>query len=121
MAGTASTTAKGRAGEAAAAAYLETAGWEILARNFRAGRGEIDLIGLRGDTLAFFEVKCWDYYPQGDLEYAINERKRGRIVETSKIFLDRHRQYSSVHIRFDVLFVFNDRASIRHFESAFTE
>jgi putative endonuclease len=112
---------KGRSGEESARRYLSDSGWNLIGSNFRTRRGEIDIIATKADLIAFFEVKNWDYCPIEDLERAIDARKRGRIVETSKIFLDRHRQYKGAHVRYDVLFISDDGASIRHFESAFTE
>jgi putative endonuclease len=52
----------GRQGEDLAARFLEEKGMELLARNFRSRRGEIDLIALDGDTLVFAEVKTWSHY-----------------------------------------------------------
>ena len=54
MEGTIST---GRRGEEAAEAYLRKAGFGIVARNWRSGRYELDLIACKGDTLHFVEVK----------------------------------------------------------------
>ena len=52
----------GRAAEDAAARRYQRAGFEVLARNWRAerlhGGGEIDLIARRGDLVAFVEVKA---------------------------------------------------------------
>ena len=47
----------GRWGEDLAARYLERRGWKVVARNFRAGPHEIDLIVTRGPVVAFVEVK----------------------------------------------------------------
>jgi putative endonuclease len=49
--------ARGAFGEAMAALFLESRGYRILARNFRAGRREIDLIVERGELLVAVEVK----------------------------------------------------------------
>ena len=49
--------AYGSAGEDAACAFLMQRGWTILGRNVRRGRGEIDVIARKRDTVAFVEVK----------------------------------------------------------------
>lgn len=51
------TTILGRQGEDAAAAFLQDHGCEILARNFRTPRGEIDIIAREGQSVIFVEVK----------------------------------------------------------------
>ena len=50
----------GRNAEDLVAARLQREGWVIVARTVRTSdvRGEIDLIGLDGDTLVFVEVKA---------------------------------------------------------------
>ena len=47
----------GRAGERAAARYLELCGCRILARNARTFGGELDIVALDGGVLLFVEVK----------------------------------------------------------------
>ena len=50
---------EGMRGETYAYWYLRCAGYVFIARNFspRAAKGEIDLIGYDGETLAFVEVR----------------------------------------------------------------
>ncbi len=48
---------RGVKGEDAAAAFLEAAGYVILARNWRRHRLELDLVCRHGDVLVFVEVK----------------------------------------------------------------
>lgn len=48
----------GRIAETLAGWRLQLAGYRILARRFRCGAGEIDLIARRGQVLAFVEVKA---------------------------------------------------------------
>lgn len=114
-----SSSSVGRRGEDAAAESLIAEGWRILARNFRAGRGEIDIAAAREGVLCFVEVKSWERLGLEDLAHSINEGKKRRILETAKIFLARHREYNSWRIRFDVLFMRGDRVAERY-ESAFT-
>ena len=47
----------GRQAEDRAAAFLQAQGYEILQRNFRGGRGEIDIICRKGGVIYFVEVK----------------------------------------------------------------
>ena len=49
--------AVGRDGERVAAAYLESLGMVVLARNWRCSQGEIDLIAVDGHCLVVCEVK----------------------------------------------------------------
>ena len=48
----------GRRGERLAARVLEARGWRILARNYKAGRREIDIVARRERLLLFVEVKA---------------------------------------------------------------
>lgn len=99
---------------------LAKEGWEILARNFRAGRGEIDIVASKGDVLSFVEVKFWSANGAEELSRAISPLKITRIVETSKIFVAKHRQYSEKRIRYDVFFLGSDGKPTRY-EGAFDE
>jgi putative endonuclease len=112
-------SAAGRRGEDRAASYLESVGMEIIARNFRTRIGEVDIVALDGDFVVFVEVKAWSRYGIEDLGLAVGERKIARIVETAKIFLALHREYNSMAVRFDLVFISSGR--IRHLASAFTE
>lgn len=115
-----STAARGRRGEDAAAECLAAEGWSIVARNYRAGRGEVDIVAAREGLLCFVEVKSWNRYGVDALARSILEgAKRRRILETAKIFLARHREYNDWRVRFDVLFVREGRVEERY-ESAFT-
>ena len=112
----------GNEGENRAAAYLEEKGFEIIERNWRTNRGEIDIIAVKNDILAFVEVKS---LPNGTLDMIqreLNYQKRQRIIKTSKRFLLNHRQYSNSYVRYDVIVI--DMPGIEpvyHIENAFTE
>ena len=114
-----SRTSRGRVGESRAAAVLEAKGMEIVTRNFRSRCGEIDIIARENDTLVFVEVKTWDRYGFEDLRLGITEKKQRRIIETAKYFLQEHRKYNEMGIRFDVVFI--GPHGIDHLASAFTE
>lgn len=114
-----SAASAGRCGEDAAASYLEADGWQVVARNFRAGPGEIDLVAVRDGLVCFVEVKSWESLGAAELARSIDAGKRRRILETAKIFLARYREYSSWRIRFDVVLLRGGRVAERY-ESAFT-
>jgi len=109
----------GLAGEAAAAVFLEEKGMQIIERNFRSYRGEVDIIALDGETVVFAEVKTWSAYGIDALEHAMDAKKQHKIIETSKYFLSLHRKYRYMTVRFDVVFV--TPGKITHLTSAFME
>jgi putative endonuclease len=100
-----SKSSRGLEGETRAAAALEKKGMRILARNFRARTGEIDIIAREAETIVFVEVKTWTHYGFEDLRLGINEKKQRRIIETAKYFLLEHREYNGMGVRFDVVFI----------------
>jgi putative endonuclease len=117
--GRASSTQKGRAGEDVAAAFLEAEGWSLVARNLRWKGGEIDIVAARDGVIAFTEVKSWESLGPEELERAIGYDKRRRIIETTKIFLSRHREYKDWSVRFDVILV-RGATVVERYPSAFT-
>jgi putative endonuclease len=116
-----SKTGIGRDGEDKAAAALEKAGMQIIARNFRSKYGEVDIIALKEETLIFVEVKTWSVYGIENLQYSISPKKEQRIIETAKYFLAVNRKYSEMTIRFDVIFISPKSNGFIHLESAFVE
>ena len=112
-------TMLGKKGEEQAAAALEAAGMEIIAKNVRSRQGEVDIVAVEGETIVFVEVKAWSAFDIEDLNYSLDLKKQRRIIETAKYFLSEHRKYNRMAVRFDVVFVKND--SVTHLASAFTE
>jgi len=71
----------GTVGEDKAADYLASQGYEIISRNFRTRRGEIDIIARKENVLVFVEVKS---LPSGNIEtlaQKLNAQKQKRIVK----------------------------------------
>jgi len=117
--GSVSSSSAGRSGEEEAAGWLLAEGWLVVARNFRAGPGEIDIVAAKDGILCFVEVKSWGRLGAAELADSINAAKRRRILETAKIFLALHREYTSWRIRFDVMLLRGGVVAERY-ESAFT-
>lgn len=72
--------ALGRAGEEAAATLLHARGMRILARNWRSGPLELDLVCREGDTLVFVEVKTRGPGSLGSALEAVGPRKRQSLI-----------------------------------------
>ncbi len=112
-------TRLGALGEEAAVRHLQAEGWAILARNYRSRFGEIDIVAAKPDEVAFIEVKSWRALNQGDLEYAVDRRKQGRVALTARKYLAAHRHLAGRRMRFDVVFLGGDEPGVRHIERAF--
>ncbi len=94
----------GRACEAAAAGFLEAAGWVIVARNYRSGHREIDLVARRGRVIAFVEVKGRRGAAFGHPLDAITPLKRREIAAVARHWIARFGQPSLTY-RFDAVAV----------------
>lgn len=94
----------GQLAEARAADWLRAQGLRILARNARCRGGEIDLIGLEGDTLVFVEVRLRRNPRFGSAADSITASKRARIVLAARHWLiSAGRAHANRPCRFDVL------------------
>ncbi|MFO0691470.1 MAG: YraN family protein [Myxococcota bacterium] len=71
--------ALGRRGENAAADHLAARGYQIVARNVRVDRVELDLIARRGETIVFVEVKSRRGVGHGLAAEAVDARKQRRL------------------------------------------
>ncbi len=77
-------------GEDIACRHLKSTGHEIIARNFRAEGGEIDIISLCEDTVFFSEVKTRKSGSMIPIEESITADKRVRIERAAKFFLGKN-------------------------------
>ncbi len=114
------TGARGREGEDLAAAYLQEHGYLIRQRNYRFGRGEIDIIAEDGETLVFVEVKARRSSSYGAPEEAVTVHKRRQIRKIAGGYLF-ERRISDRECRFDVIAVeyAGGKPVLRHIEAAF--
>lgn len=110
----------GNRGESFAADHLETSGWVLLARNFRLGRKEIDIVARRGDVVAFVEVKTRSGTAYGHPLEAVTWRKRQEIQQVASAWIRRFGQPTDVY-RFDAIairIVSNGPILLEHVEDA---
>jgi len=79
----------GEKGEALAAEFLQAGGYSILHRRYRFGRGDIDLIARKGNTVVFVEVKTRRTLMYGEPEEAVTADKVRRIRRIASAYLSR--------------------------------
>ena len=106
----------GMRAEWAALALLTLRGYRVLARNFVAPGGEIDLIAQRGQTIAFIEVKARPRMDQALI--AITEQKRRRICRAAQVWLRQNHWAATYALRGDAVFIAPRRLP-RHLPAAF--
>ena len=91
----------GQLGEELAEKYFRDRGYEILDRNFRYSRYEIDIIAVKHERIHFIEVKTRRTTTFGLPEDAVDEIKIGCLIAAGEAFLYQHPGYKK--IQFDVL------------------
>jgi putative endonuclease len=109
----------GRKGEEAACRYLEGQGYEVLERNYRAGRDELDIIAKHEGMLVVFEVKTRSRNSHGHPEDFVTAAKQKHMVRAAGHYLEQH--FPQASLRFDVIAVeikYNSLI-INHFKDAF--
>ncbi len=92
----------GARGEAAAARYLRRQGYTIVARQARAGFGELDLVAVDRGVVVFVEVKTRRSDQAGHPAEAVDLRKQRRLARAALAFLRQHRLLEHP-VRFDVV------------------
>jgi len=91
--------------ENSAAAFLESQGFVIVARNFLRRVGELDVVARADDLLVIAEVRTRANDRFGGAAASIGYAKQRRIIATSALFLDQHPEFRRCRVRFDVLVV----------------
>jgi putative endonuclease len=113
---------RGRDAEALVAAELERRGWRVVARNLRAGRGEIDIVALCAGVLRVVEVRSRASRSAGDPVESVGAAKRRMIARTLAAALARGLLPAHREVRFDVAAVVwpaGGRPEILLYENAF--
>lgn len=110
----------GKKGEDLASSFLELKGYEILERNWRFRRAEIDIIAKHNEKLIFVEVKTRSTDFFGNPEEAVHIKKQDLIARAAGAYILKV-QHDWL-IRYDVISIllFPDSTySIEHIEDAF--
>jgi putative endonuclease len=107
---------KGRKGERIACRFLLQQGFDILARRYRSGSGELDIIAYEGDTLVFVEVKTRSSAEFGEPWEFVDWQKQQILRRTAEDFIADN-DLGQYAYRFDIVSVLGKDATL--FRNAF--
>ena len=105
----------GDLGEKQARRYLRRNGWKILEKNFKNPFGEVDVIAVKGGTVAFIEVKTRLSDGFGTPAEAVSEERKRRYISAAKYYFAG--RATDCTVRFDIIEIF--RGQLNHIENAF--
>jgi len=110
----------GKIGEETAARYLMHAGYTLLARNWRVGHLEIDIVAEWYGEVVFVEVKTRsseNYMPAVE---AVDLKKKENLLQAARAYMSMH--HLDQPCRFDIITVIGPAQPFRltHRERAFS-
>ena len=112
----------GEEAEAQAERHLRSLGWRIVARRWRCRLGELDLVGVDGDTIVFVEVRCRSETRHGRPEETVGPLKQRRLTALARAWLAGRPEAVRLPCRFDVVAVTTGPGGtpqLSHFRDAF--
>lgn len=109
----------GKIGEDIAAAFLTQKGYKILARNWRRGHEEIDIIAVDNKTLVIVEVKTRKTDAFGDPDLAVTKGKQRSLIRVAEAYIQQ--ENLDIDTRFDIISIVLSKQGkqIEHIEDAF--
>ncbi len=109
----------GKKAEKLAVDFLLDKGYDIVERNYRFDKAEVDIIAKKNQTLAIIEVKTRSTSDFGDPQNFLKPKQIQRIVKA----VDEYVLVNNldVEIRFDIIAIVKENKgfSIEHLENAF--
>lgn len=109
----------GNAGEQLAVDFLIKHGYEILERNYRFDKAEVDIIAKLNNTLAIIEVKTRSTIDFGNPQDFVKPKQIQRLVKAVDEYVISNDL--DVEVRFDIIAIIreNKEFKIEHLENAF--
>lgn len=109
----------GEKGEFLAANHLEQIGHEIISKNYRTGKLEIDIISQTKNHIVFTEVKTRSYSDILNPEQAVTRRKQRQIIKAADFWFKENS--CDLEARFDIISILitSKGHTISHIESAY--
>lgn len=100
----------GHLGESFAVSYLQKKSYAILSRNYRGGKGELDIVAVDHGTLVFIEVKTRTSTSYGSPKEAVTKRKIDEVIRAGQYFSRQHPR-APKRLRIDVIAITVDADS----------
>lgn len=94
---------QGKNYEQQAADFLRKQGLILLAKNFYAYRGELDLVMREKQTLVFIEVRFRKNTNFGTPEETVTWSKQQHLAKAAQSYLQRNKALAQLPCRFDVI------------------
>ena len=109
----------GKKGEQLAVDYLGRNGYEIIERNYRFDKAEVDIIAKKEDTLAIVEVKTRSSIDFGNPQDFVKPKQIQRLVKAVDEYVTVNGL--NVEVRFDIIAIVKRGKAydIEHLEDAF--
>jgi putative endonuclease len=108
---------RGQHYEALALSFLQNQKLTLLAKNYAACGGEIDLIMFDKETFVFVEVKARSSLSYGFGYEFVEQQKQRKLIKAAKHFLNGQLRPHRSNARFDVLSI--DKGKITWIQNAF--
>lgn len=109
----------GELGEELAVEELKKNGYEIVERNWRHKKAEVDIIARKNNVLAIVEVKTRSSDYMGNPEDFVSPKKIKMLVEAVNEYVIS--KNLNVEVRFDIIAIIKNenRLTLEHLEDAF--
>lgn len=110
----------GAEGEQLACRFLEDTGYEVLERNWKHGKHELDIIARKGPELVIVEVKTRSSDQYGQPAEAVKKGKRGHLIKAANAYVQE--TGCTLGLRFDIVSVIlhpGGKPYIHHVPDAF--
>ena len=109
----------GKKGEQLAVDFLLKNGYDVIERNYRFDKAEVDVIAQKNDTLAIIEVKTRSTTDFGNPQDFVKPKQIQRLVKAVNEYVTVNEL--DVEVRFDIIAIVKDGKGYRieHLENAF--
>ncbi|MFB9053179.1 YraN family protein [Formosa undariae] len=109
----------GKLGEEEAVHFLLKNGYQIIERNYRYQRAEVDILAKKGDVLAVVEVKTRSSTDFGNPQDFVKPKQIQRLVTAVDAYVTSNNL--DVEVRFDIIAIVSSKKGLEleHLEDAF--